>query len=315
MKRNNPHDKFFKETFSNKEEAIDLLRNALPKQILKNVDLNTLRLDNTSYVDEKLKESFSDLVFDCKYQGETDIKISILIEHKSYAPDYPHIQLLKYMINVWEANIKQKQTLIPVIPVIFYHGKQKWKSRKFSDYFKGIDRNIEIFLPSFNYLLTDLSSFSEKEIRDLYKAMTVQISLLLMKGIFNEEQFEKNIFRIFTGIDLLAKTERGEKFLTSTMMYMYYSTEIEPDTISKILTKVSTKGGEIAMTTAMKLRRKGMQEGMQKGKSEKAIEIAKKMLPKMSIKDISDLTGLPKEEIIKIKRSMLLDQKKTDVEN
>jgi predicted transposase/invertase (TIGR01784 family) len=223
------------------------------------------------------------------------------------------------MINVWEANIKQKQTLIPVIPVIFYHGKQKWKSRKFSDYFKGIDQNIELFLPSFNYLLTDLSSLSEIEIRDLYKAMTVQISLLLMKSIFDEERFEKNIFRFFTGIDLFAETERGEKFLTSTMMYMYYSTEIEPDIISKILTEVSTKGGEIAMTTAMKLRQKGIQEGiqegMQKGKNEKAIEIAKKMLPKMSIKDISELTGLPKEEIIEIKRSMRLEQKKTDLED
>ncbi|RLD53387.1 MAG: hypothetical protein DRJ05_16585 [Bacteroidetes bacterium] len=34
LKLNNPHDKFFKETFSNKEEATDLIRNALPLQLL-----------------------------------------------------------------------------------------------------------------------------------------------------------------------------------------------------------------------------------------------------------------------------------------
>ena len=86
---NNSHDKFFKETFSNKEEAIDLLRNALPKQLLEKVNLASLQLDNSSYIDEELKESFSDLVFNCKFKGKTDIKIAILIEHKSYVPAYP----------------------------------------------------------------------------------------------------------------------------------------------------------------------------------------------------------------------------------
>ena len=48
--------------------------------------------------DEELKEFYSDIVYNCKYDGKTDIKISLLFEHKSYAPDYPQLQLIKYMI-------------------------------------------------------------------------------------------------------------------------------------------------------------------------------------------------------------------------
>ena len=112
------HDKFFKEIFSNKEEAVELLKGSLPKELVKNIDFSTLKADNTSYINEELKENFSDLVYDCMYRGKNEIKISILIEHKSFVPKYPHIQLLKYMLNIWETGIKQKKKLIPVVPVI-----------------------------------------------------------------------------------------------------------------------------------------------------------------------------------------------------
>ena len=42
MQIQNPHDKFFKETFSNIEVAKDFLLNYLPQNIIENVDINTL---------------------------------------------------------------------------------------------------------------------------------------------------------------------------------------------------------------------------------------------------------------------------------
>jgi len=253
-----------------------------------------LELDKTSYVDEELKESFSDLVYNCKYNQKTKIKISILIEHKSYAPDYPHIQLLKYLLKIWESNIKQKQNLIPVIPLIFYHGKEKWKLRSFYDSFIGIDREIEPFLPSFKYLLTDLSLFSDTEIENLYNAITVQISLLLMKRIFDEDKIKRDLFTIFSGLEQIVETERGEKFLISIFSYIYHNTEIKSGELNRAITKISNLGGQIAMTTATKLR----QEGMLQGENAKALEIAKKMLKnRMLINDICKLTGLSIERI------------------
>jgi len=63
MKVQNPHDKFFKETFSNVEVARDFMQNYLPEPILKIVDLQTLDIQKDSFIDENLKEVFSDMLF------------------------------------------------------------------------------------------------------------------------------------------------------------------------------------------------------------------------------------------------------------
>ena len=56
MKIQNPHDKFFKETFSNIEIAKDFIVNYLPQDIIKIVDLDTLVLQKDSFINEKLKD-------------------------------------------------------------------------------------------------------------------------------------------------------------------------------------------------------------------------------------------------------------------
>jgi len=46
----NPHDKFFKETFSNVEVARDFIENYLPESILKIIDLETLELQKDCFI-------------------------------------------------------------------------------------------------------------------------------------------------------------------------------------------------------------------------------------------------------------------------
>jgi predicted transposase/invertase (TIGR01784 family) len=70
----NPHDKFFKETFSIRENVIDFLRGTFPEEILKKLDLSTLTQDNNSYIDEELREHFSDIVYSCFCRGK-ELKI------------------------------------------------------------------------------------------------------------------------------------------------------------------------------------------------------------------------------------------------
>lgn len=297
MKKINPHDRFFKETFSKKEEVQDLINNILPKQLINKLDFTSLQLDNTSYIDEELKENFSDLVYDCKYKGKKQIKISILLEHKSYTIDYPHIQLLKYLLKIWETNIKQKQELIPVIPIILYHGKKKWKAKKFTDYFTGIDKDLEQFLPGFEYLLTDLSFYTDEEIRNLYQTITVRISLLLMKNIFEEIKLWDKLPKIFSEINTILETDKGEKFLVSVFSYLYYSTKIDYQKITKTITSISKKGGKITMTTATKLINEGIKEGMLKNQKDTIIKLYQKA--KFTIQQIVEYLEIDKSFVEK----------------
>jgi hypothetical protein len=53
----NPHDKFFKETFSNPVVARDFVENYLPERVLNMVDLNELEIQDSSHVDEELRDT------------------------------------------------------------------------------------------------------------------------------------------------------------------------------------------------------------------------------------------------------------------
>jgi len=78
---NNPHDKFFKDLFSRKSEAISFIKGVFPKKLIEQIDLSSLQPDETSYVDKQLYGSYSDFVYNCTY-GEQNIKVvfhSILI--------------------------------------------------------------------------------------------------------------------------------------------------------------------------------------------------------------------------------------------
>ena len=118
MSITNPHDLIFKQTQRHIENAVDYIKGTFPQNLVKNLDLAKLKLEESSYTTEELKEYFSDLVYQCTYKGTTEIKITLLFEHKSYKPQYPLLKLLQYMLNIWDRQLNKKQSLTPIIPVL-----------------------------------------------------------------------------------------------------------------------------------------------------------------------------------------------------
>lgn len=285
----------FKILGKSKENAADLIKGTFPEYILQKLDLDTLTPDNNSYIDKELQEYYSDLVYDCIYSGNTDIKISLLFEHKSYVPDYPNLQILRYMQKIWDFNIKPKESLKPVIPIVFYHGKEKWIVKPFAGCFKQVDDILAGFIPSFDYLLTDLANYSDEELKQkLFSREANKLICLIMKHIFEEDYLKQEFENIFIIIKNYIETEEGADFLISTLTYIFSTTEIDKDFVTNKLNYISKTGGDIAMTTAMKLR--------EEGRKEKARDDAKKMLKKKyPVDEIVEITGLTKEEIDKLK--------------
>ena len=272
----NPHDKFFKETFSIRENVIDFLSGTFPPEILKKLDLATLTQDNNSYIDEELREHFSDIVYTC-FCKDKELRITLLFEHKSYAVACPYLQLMKYLLKIWEANNKQAQRLMPVIPVILYHGKDAWKVRRFRDYFEGIDEEFFRFIPEFEYLLTDLSSYSNEEIKDrVFRKVSLQITMLLMRNIYDEKYLEGKLKVFFEIGRKYFEEKEGVKFLESVIRYLYYASDIEEERVIETLKEISEEGGKLSMTIAARLIEKGklagIEEGRKEGKEEGRIE-------------------------------------------
>ena len=128
----NPHDKFFRTSFSRLDVVRSFIEEVLPKQYRNKINLDSLRLSNSSFIDEELSEHLADLVYQAEYAGEP-AKISLLFEHKSYQEDFPELQLLQYMNNAYKEERKQKKKdkkpkkSTVVIPIVLHHGVSAWK--------------------------------------------------------------------------------------------------------------------------------------------------------------------------------------------
>ena len=124
----NPHDKFFKESFTRKEIAKSFIQEYLPDKLHNQLNFNSLEILKDTFIDKELSEHFSDILYKIKISGKQSY-IYCLFEHKSYIDAWVGFQLLRNMVKIWEGYLKQnkKAKKLPVIiPIVIYHGKEKW---------------------------------------------------------------------------------------------------------------------------------------------------------------------------------------------
>ena len=115
-----PHDRYFKYSFSDPQIAREYLTTFLPPAIFQKMDWDSMVLDTTNYVDDSLSEYFSDLVWILPYR-KTKAKVALLLEHKTTPARFIHVQLLSYMVSIWRQDIKEKRKyLTPILPIILY---------------------------------------------------------------------------------------------------------------------------------------------------------------------------------------------------
>ncbi len=280
------HDRFFKELFSKKEEASEFIAKTLPKEIVEKIDFQSLEIDKTEYIDSKLRTNFSDVVYNCKYGSSTNIKVSLLFEHKSYPEMFPHLQLLGYMHKIWEAQMKQKQKLTHVIPIIFYHGERKWEKKTFESYFDKADEALQNYIPRFDYQLIDTSDYTDDQIIELFRGIQLQLGMLILKNIFDEQQIIQKSNKIFGEINQLLQNEQGERFFETVATYLIYSTQLEILKFVEKMRTISPKAGEKFISTAKRLEMKGRLDE----KKKVAYSMIKKNYTDIEIIELTGLT-------------------------
>lgn len=74
-----PHDHFFRFVFSQKDIVKDFIK-YLITHLADKVDLESLEIDNTSYINSELQDFYSDIVYTIKTKDEKEIKIAFLLE-------------------------------------------------------------------------------------------------------------------------------------------------------------------------------------------------------------------------------------------
>ncbi len=117
-----PHDALFKLFLRQPETARDFLAFHLPAPIHALCDMKTLKLESSSFIDDDLRESYSDVLWSVKTEQGPGY-IYCLIEHQSTSNKLIAFRMMRYAIAAMQNHLDAGYKTLPmVVPLLFYHG-------------------------------------------------------------------------------------------------------------------------------------------------------------------------------------------------
>lgn len=259
----NPHDKFFKETFTRIEVARDFFANYLPKPVVDTLNLESLSLQSGSFIDPDLQEQFADLLYQVELHDGTLTYLYLLLEHKSYADPLTPFQILRYMVRIWERDVQEGEPLRPIIPTVVYHGREQWRvALDFREMFTGPEA-LQDYWPQFRYELQDLSRLSDEAI---IGSANLQISMLVMKYILRPELTERlgDILLLFRD---LTEAQTPLEYFRTVLYYIGNASKYlkADDMITVVQQTLAEEENEMMQTVADYWIEQGVEKGIEKG--------------------------------------------------
>ncbi|MDQ6481367.1 Rpn family recombination-promoting nuclease/putative transposase [Dyadobacter sp. LHD-138] len=289
-----PHDTFFRGILADKEVASDYFKAYLPTFVTEKLDFDTLVQTGESYISKQLKESFSDVVFTCKLkEGERQVKVSLLIEHKSYIDKYTPIQLGSYIFSGLQKQLDNREKLSIIIPILFYHGEERWEYKDLSGLFNNPDPDWDQYVPNFSYVYNNLWEMSDEQLEALSNQF-LTASLLTLKHFKQNTWLEENATKIF-----IKTRDVPENLLELLIVYFLQINKSDEPKFIEIFESIPEALKDKIMSTYDMLIEKGEKRGFEKGFEKAQAEYVKNMLLKGFAEEvICDTLGV-KSEFVK----------------
>ena len=178
------HDRFFKSTLGRPDRLGAVLKAFLPVEISSSLDAGSLVPLTTESVGEGLDVSLMDLAFSARFGGQ-EARIHLIVEHKSAPDEGVHFQIAHYLCGLWVREKKERRPLLPLLPVLFYHGKRPWTlPSRLSDVLKPPSELLSA-TPDFSLPVIDLHRIEDEEIRTQFDDVGAVLALLSLKHIFD----------------------------------------------------------------------------------------------------------------------------------
>ncbi|KEY40316.1 ISNCY family transposase (plasmid) [Pantoea agglomerans] len=119
-----PHDATFRQFLTHPDVARDFMELHLPAELRAICDLRTLKLESGSFVEDDLRQYFSDVLYSLKTTAGEGY-VHVLIEHQSSPDKHMAFRLMRYAVAAMQRHLEAGHKKLPlVIPVLFYTGKR-----------------------------------------------------------------------------------------------------------------------------------------------------------------------------------------------
>ena len=162
--------------FGNATLCAQLLRDYSDIDILKDVRAEDIVDVTERFIPMFTEERNADVVKEVHLPKGDNLFMITLIEHKSETDYNVVMQLLRYMLYIWEDYEKRMESehkgisrtkdfkYPPILPIVYYEGAEEWKAETrlkervlLNDVFEG-------FIPDFCYKLIQINSFGKEDI-------------------------------------------------------------------------------------------------------------------------------------------------------
>lgn len=261
-----PHDKYFKATFSIREIALEMLQLALPVNVWNSIVPQTLTLAPDSFVDEHLREVFSDLIYVAQTRQNNPVRVCFLFEHKSRKPTNPiHIQLLNYLLRIWEEDIRQQRGLTLTIPVVVYNGKQPWAKESLQEHFPGLPPEFLPYLPDFEHQFVGLQDIPDTLLFSMQLGLLRNV-LLALKHAWDDDFFRQHFVQVVTFAKPVQEHEIVRFLFEATLMYLQSVSSITKNEYRAMtIEQLPKELKQEALSLYEQIKLEGLEEGLKQG--------------------------------------------------
>ena len=304
MKKKNhsptPHDAAFRQFLTQTNIARDFMELHLPIELRELCDLRTLQLESGSFVEDNLRQYFSDVLYSLKTTSGSNGYIHVLIEHQSSPDKHMAFRMTRYAIAAMKRHLDAGHKTLPlVIPILFYTGKRSPYpySVRWLDEFEDPELACKLYTNDFP--LVDVTVIPDDEIAE-HRSMAALT--LLQKHIHQRDLIE--IADNFASILLMNYLSSSQ--ILSLVHYIIQAGETaDAEAFVRKLAQRVPQHEEALMTIAQQLEQKGIEKGIllgrEEGERKTALRIARSMLQNGINHDaVVKMTGLSEADLRQI---------------
>lgn len=315
MKKNsklNLHDAVFKQFLMHPGTAQDFLEIHLPAELRKICDLSTLKLESGSFVEDNLRQYFSDVLYSLKTTAGYGY-IHVLIEHQSTPNQHMAFRLLRYAIAAMQRHLVAGHKKLPlVIPILFYAGKRSPYPYS-TNWLQEFDApELAKKLYGADFPVVDVTVIPDDEIMN-HRSMA---ALTLLQKHIHQRDITELTDRLAT---ILLAGYLSSQQVISLVHYLVQAGETaDAEAFVRELAQRVPEHGDELMTIAQQLEQKGriagreegriagLEEGREEGREEGVLlgklDVARSLLKMgMAREAVLEATGLTEDELAQIR--------------
>lgn len=295
-----PHDATFRQFLKQPDIARDFIELHLPAELCAICDLTTLTLQNGSFVEESLRQYFSDVLYSMKMADGGQGYIHVLIEHQSSPDKHMAFRMIRYAIAAMQSHLDAGHKQLPlVIPILFYTGKRTPYPYTTNWLQEFADPEQAKKLYTSDFPLVDITIISDDDIMN-HRSMA---ALTLLQKHIRQRNLAVLIDRLVT---LLQAGDLTSGQIVTLINYIVLAGDtIDAEAFIRELAQRIPQHKDELMTIAQQLEQKGMRKGItlgeQNGIKKGKMDVARTML-RQGIDDQSviRMTGLSETDLIQL---------------